>query len=126
MSLSVAYAQQKEKPVVAQGIYGQLDTEQKAAFRKVQEKYRQQMQELLQQPDNPLVRREKVNQLRTSRDSSLKVALGEQMYQQYRKQVPASPQRNQQAKPGEVQPLIESQEPSEVKRQNGPFVPQAK
>lgn len=62
-----------------------LTAEQQESVKTIHKDFSAKMVALLKQEDNPLQRREKVERLRTSRDSSLKAALGESVYSEYRR-----------------------------------------
>lgn len=81
----VAYAQNnKKKPSGDAPAMAMLNTEQKTEVKQVNRQFVSDMKSLLQQPvTNPIERRQKIEKLRASRDSTLKAKLGEQTFSEY-------------------------------------------
>ncbi|WP_199120504.1 hypothetical protein [Pedobacter sp. ASV28] len=81
------YAQQKKKPVTpGHAAMAILSAEQQAQVKNVNKKFTADMKALIEQPSNdPLEKREKMKKLRLSRDSAMKVLLGEQTFNDYKR-----------------------------------------
>ena len=83
-----AYAQKKKKTgaETIPAAFAMLTADQKAKVTAIHKAHSQEMKSLLQQPvQDPRERRKQIEKLRMERDSSLKVLLGEQTYNDYRK-----------------------------------------
>lgn len=84
-----SYAQDKKKPVktaTSTTAFDLLDTEQKGKVRALNQQFVADMKALLAQPvQNPKERRQQVEKLRASRDSTMRVLLGEQTFTEFQK-----------------------------------------
>lgn len=83
-----AYAQKKKKNEnpATPAAFAMLTADQQAKVTAIHKAHSQEMKTLLQQPvQDPRERRKQIEKLRTERDSSLRVLLGEQTYKDYRK-----------------------------------------
>lgn len=87
VSLGVqAQKKKKNENGTTPAAFAMLSTEQQAKVTAIHKQYGQEMKTLLQQPvQDHRERRKQIEKLKNTRDSSLRVLLGEQTYKDYRK-----------------------------------------
>lgn len=88
-TIGSSYAQDKKKPVKATTpatAFDLLDTDQKVKVKALNQRFVADMKALLAQPiQDPKARRLQIEKLRGSRDSTMKVLLGEQTFTEFQR-----------------------------------------
>lgn len=81
-----AHAQNNKKTPPVSPLASVLTVQQQTEVREVNKQFAVDMKALLQEPvENPMQRRQKIEKLRSLRDSTLKSKLGESTFTEYRK-----------------------------------------